>query len=403
MGETNAVKVYALSGFLGSGKTTMLQRMLADARARGEKAAVLMNESGEVNLDGLLVDSAVPMAEMLGGCICCTIKADLGMELLRLVEEHRPDVVWIESTGVAQPLAMMDAVTEASLYAHLELCGLVTVVDARHLLDRMRVGAGKTLRLMRDQIRGASLLVLNKTDLVGEAEIAELAAQLREWNASAPILPSVRCEVNPEAIERALPGRFRSRPDGTDERRRDGGQPQAREHGHHREQNHEQMHERDQSHDQGHSRNHDHAHDHAHDHNHAHSDNHDHRHERNLHQDRDRNQDHSGSRAQGHSHPDRERAHDHVNVLTHYLSGPVDSADFERMLRELPDGVYRAKGIVTFTDTASRFLFQYAYKETDFLRIAPQKPVPDVAVFLGEDFSSSDVLARLLKLTRQEN
>ncbi|MDI4645713.1 CobW family GTP-binding protein [Cohnella hashimotonis] len=319
------ILVYVLSGYLGSGKTTVLQKLLKGAKARGWKAAVLMNEAGDVNLDGELLAKDVPMAELLGGCICCSVKNDLGLSLLQLAREHRPDVIWIESTGVAQPLEMMDAVTEVSMYAKLELRGLITVVDARHLLDRLRLGAGKTLRLMREQIRGAALLLLSKTDLVGRGEAEEVRAQLREWNPSAAIEDALKGETGTDLIT-LLPGAV---------------DIDVRNHYH---------------------------------------DRHGHNHDR-----------------QGHDHG-APRLHDHVHVLTHYPSGPFSSENFERFLRELPASVYRAKGIVTFTDTAARYLFQFAYRESDFMPVASRNPAPDVIVLIGEDFSASDLRERLVGL-----
>lgn len=330
------VAVYLLTGFLGSGKTTLLRRLIADAQSRGLQPAVLMNEVGDVNLDGMAVDAEVPMAELLGGCICCTIKSDVGSELVQLIMRYRPDVVFIESTGVAQPLEILDAVSEASLYARAELRSVVTVVDARHLLDRIRIGTGKTFKLMRDQIRVSSLLLLNKADLVGEAERAELTEWLRSWNPNADIRQTVKCEVNWDALGNGSPASAAPRPSR---------EPDA-VHDHHRQNHDHQLHDHGQ-HDQ-----------HHHD-------------------------------------------HDHVHVMTRYLPGPVDSERFERLLRELPEGVYRAKGIVTFTDTASRFLFQFAYRESDFLRITPQKTVHDVAVFIGEDFRQSELDAKLNALFGQ--
>jgi G3E family GTPase len=89
-------------------------------------------------------------------------------------------------------------------------------------------------------------------------------------------------------------------------------------------------------------------------------------------------------------------AHVHVMALTHYFAGPIDSHSFEAFISRLPKDVYRAKGIVTFTDTNSRFLFQYAYRELEFTRINPQGQVHDVAVFIGEHFSK-DALERELE------
>lgn len=107
------VSVHILTGFLGSGKTTLLTRALDYFKLNGKKPAVLMNELGDVNLDGMMVDEEVPMTEMLGGCICCTIRGDLGMELKQLIQDHKPDVVFVESTGAANPMEMLDGITDA--------------------------------------------------------------------------------------------------------------------------------------------------------------------------------------------------------------------------------------------------------------------------------------------------
>ncbi|MBP2118652.1 CobW family GTP-binding protein [Cohnella lubricantis] len=324
------VAVYLLTGFLGSGKTTLLRRLIAATQERGLEPAVLMNEVGDVNLDGMAVDAEVPMAELLGGCICCTIKSDVALELVQLIKRYHPDVVFIESTGVAQPLEILDAVSEASLYARAELSGVATVVDARHLLDRLRIGTGKTFKLMRDQIRVSSFILLNKADLVGPAELAELNEWLREWNPAASIQQTVRCEAKWSALWNKL---------------QQNSAAQAAKH-------------------------------------------------------------HAGpsvsstgqavsKSADEEAHVHHHHDHDHVHVMTRYLPGAVNSERFEQFLRDLPSGVYRAKGIVTFTDTASRFLFQYAYRESDFMRITPQKTVHDVAVFIGEDFSEAELESKL--------
>jgi len=326
------IPVYVLTGFLGSGKTTVLNRILTEAKERNLKPAVVLNEVGDVNVEGELFEKDIPMSELLGGCICCTSRGDLGMELVQLAQENEPDVIWIESTGVAQPLEIMDGVTEASLYAKLELKNIITVVDSRHLLDRMRIGSGKTFKLMKEQIRVANILVLNKLDLVHEGDVKELKEALAEWNPYARIIMTTRGELDPTVLyaETAII---------------------------HREQG-------TQDHDHGPACIHS---EHGH-----HHDDHDH-----------------------HS------MHDHIHSLTYYFKGDVDSVAFESFLKQLPDEVYRAKGIVTFRDTASLFLFEFAYREIDFLRVTPQKAVNNVAVFIGEGFSQSDLLIQLEKLDRQ--
>jgi G3E family GTPase len=85
-------------------------------------------------------------------------------------------------------------------------------------------------------------------------------------------------------------------------------------------------------------------------------------------------------------------------VYTHYFTKPVNSEAFERLIAELPRDVYRAKGILSFSDTSSRFWFQYAYRESDYMKITPQGDVPNVAVFIGEHFDQTVIRNQLLEL-----
>jgi G3E family GTPase len=80
------IPVYVLTGFLGSGKTTLLNRILEEAKSKNLKPAILLNEVGDVNVEGEMVGSDIPMAEVLGGCICCTSRGDLGLELVQLAQ-----------------------------------------------------------------------------------------------------------------------------------------------------------------------------------------------------------------------------------------------------------------------------------------------------------------------------
>lgn len=122
--------IYILSGFLGSGKTTLLTRLIAHWKERGLKPAVIMNEIGEVNIDGLAADSDVPTSEMLSGCICCTIRSNLPSELAMLIKREQPDVIVIEATGIANPMEILDATAEASLYMRIDVRQMITVIDS---------------------------------------------------------------------------------------------------------------------------------------------------------------------------------------------------------------------------------------------------------------------------------
>lgn len=328
------VPIYILSGFLGSGKTTLLSQAIRYMKEQGRKAAVVMNELGEVNLDGVAVGMEVPMAEMLDGCICCTVRGDLGITIQQLILDEKPDVVFIEATGVANPMEILDGVTEASLYMKVELKGVITVVDAAHLQEQLAKGAGKTFRLMEEQIRCASVLILNKTDLVEADRLDDLEEALKQWNPHATLIRAVKAQVEPELLwESEL------------------SPAQARKHD-------------EEASPCGC------GHDHEHDHGHAH----------------------------GHSCKHHHHSHEHVMVLTRYLKGAVDSSAFEELVGRLPESVYRAKGVLTFRDTANRYLFQYAYRQADFMKITPQVNVPDVVVFIGEQIPKRELEAELDRL-----
>ncbi|MDF2653176.1 MAG: cobalamin biosynthesis protein CobW [Paenibacillus sp.] len=314
------IPVYILAGFLGSGKTTLLLRLLEQAKHQGLKAAVLMNEIGDVNLDGLEIESDIPMKEMLSGCICCTVSGDLSMEILRLSDEHQPDVIFVECSGVANPMELLDGVTEASLLLRMDLKGIVTVMDAALLYEQNEKGKGQTYRLMKEQLRAASLVVLNKMDLVTEEQAKSMQTTIQGWNERAQLVKTVSCELDEDTIWSMGSQTHVQEPNEKE--------PSSKE----------------------------------------------------------------GSQKVFPFHP----SHNHVTVMTQYMDKPIDSDRFERLMQTLPDEVYRAKGILTFTDTNSRFMFQYAYRQLDFMKIMPQREVPDVAVFIGEHFDA-DLIKRGLE------
>ncbi|RUT39730.1 GTP-binding protein [Paenibacillus anaericanus] len=346
--------VYILSGFLGSGKTTLLQRLLSYWKDNGLRPAVIMNELGDINLDGLLVTEEVPMAEMLDGCICCTVRGDLGLQMSELVTQEQPDLVIIEATGAANPMEIFDAVTEVSLYLKLEIKPMITVVDSAYLAELYESQKGKTYRLMLDQIRCGSVLILNKVDRISEEKREEIRELLIKLNPYAEIVDAVKCDVDLGVLLRDKLKQHSN-----------GGVSSVKE-----EYNLEDDHEKcDENckHEHGEGNEH-----HEHDKDH-------------------------------HNHPHTHVSHNHVTVYSHYFNGPVDSVEFERFIAELPREVYRGKGVLSFSDTASRFLFQYAYREADYLKIAPQGDVPDVAVFIGEHFDQTLLAQRLSDLENKQS
>ncbi len=170
-----------VTGFLGSGKTTLLQALIAGG-AGGRRIAVVVNEFGQVGLDGaaLARAGAAPVVELAGGCVCC----EAGSDFLLAVEElrdHDPEQIVVEASGLAEP----GGIIRRALGAGLALDAVVAVADAANLAAALAASPVATW-----QLRGADLIVLSKVDLVAPDERAAVEARLRELNPRAAILPA---------------------------------------------------------------------------------------------------------------------------------------------------------------------------------------------------------------------
>ncbi|PSL43281.1 G3E family GTPase [Salsuginibacillus halophilus] len=177
----HAIDVYIISGFLGSGKTTLLLNWLEDAKREGLTPGVVVNEWGDVHVESDMY-TGTKTVELLNGCICCTIQDDLKTELANFLSttETVPDVLFIEGTGVADPLEVVDAVTDPAFYDKLQLQLVATVIDsARYLEFQSRLHSAKDVRqMLTQQIEAAPLLLLNKVDLISEKQKAKVHKKL---------------------------------------------------------------------------------------------------------------------------------------------------------------------------------------------------------------------------------
>ncbi|MEA5570460.1 GTP-binding protein [Calothrix sp. UHCC 0171] len=303
--------VTIITGFLGSGKTTLLNHILNNQQ--GLKTAVLVNEFGEIGIDNELIvtaDDTNNMVELSNGCICCTINNDLVDAVYKVLErEEKIDYLVVETTGLADPLPVALTFLGTELRDLTRLDSIVTVVDAaNYSLDLFNSEAALS------QINYGDVILLNKTDLVSEAELADVERKISEIKEDARIIRTKNSQV-PLALILSV-GLFESDKyfETTDEH------------------NHEH-----------HAHNHDH-HDCEHDH-HEHHENcgHDHEHEHHHHSDHLEN--------------------DGFTSISFQSDRPFAIRKFQYFLdNQLPKTVFRAKGIMWFEESPKRHIFHLCGK-----------------------------------------
>lgn len=300
--------VTIITGFLGSGKTTLLNYILSNQQ--GIKTAVLVNEFGEIGIDNeLIISSDESMVELNNGCICCTINEDLIQAVYKVLERpEKIDYLVVETTGLADPLPVALTFLGTELREMTRLDSIVTMVDCENFsLDLFNSEAALS------QITYGDIIVLNKTDLVDEADVDSLEIRIRDMKQAARIIRSAKSQVPLPLILSV--GLFESdKYFDTEEEHHD--------HDHH-------------DHDHAHC-----DHDHDHDHHHHHHD-HDHDH------------------------------HDHSNHLevdgftsiSFASDQPFSIRKFQYFLdNQLPENVFRAKGILWFDESPKRHIFHLSGK-----------------------------------------
>ncbi|XP_011044876.1 PREDICTED: COBW domain-containing protein 1 isoform X2 [Populus euphratica] len=344
----NRIPATIITGFLGSGKTTLLNHILtAD---HGKRIAVIENEYGEVDIDGSLVAAKTAGAEDIimlnNGCLCCTVRGDLVRMIADLVNKKKDkfDHIVIETTGLANPAPIIQTFyAEDQVFNDVKLDGVVTLVDAKHApLHLDEVKPKGVVNEAVEQIAYADRVIVNKTDLVGEQEIASLVQRIRNINRMANLKRTQYGKVDLdyvlgiggfdlERIESAV----------SDEDRKE-----------------------------------DHA-SHDHDHHHHHHDEHDHKHDH-------------------HSH---DHTHDPgVSSVSIVCEGSLDLEKANiwlgTLLMERSEDIYRMKGLLSVQGMDERFVFQGVhdiFQGSPDRLWGPNEPRMNKIVFIGKNLDAQEL------------
>ncbi|KAL0441663.1 UNVERIFIED_CONTAM: COBW domain-containing protein 1 [Sesamum radiatum] len=352
----NRIPATIITGFLGSGKTTLLNHILtAD---HGKRIAVIENEYGEVDIDGSLVAAKAAGAEDIimlnNGCLCCTVRGDLVRMISELVAKKKGnfDHIVIETTGLANPAPIIQTFyAEDQIFNDVKLDGVVTLVDAKHVgfhLDEVKPKG--VVNEAVEQIAYADRIIVNKTDLVREPEVASVVERIRSINRMAQLKRTQYGQVDLDYVLGI---------GGFDLERIDS----AVETDHSEEDHAVHSHEHDHHHDHHH-------HDHEHDHTHEHHDHHSHDH-----------------------------THDPgVSSVSIVCEGTLDLEKANMwlgtLLLERSEDIYRMKGLLSVDGMNERFVFQGVH---DIFQGSPDRlwgsdePRINKLVFIGKNLDATEL------------
>jgi G3E family GTPase len=181
------MKITQIAGFLGCGKTTLLLKLSREIAGEGQrKIALVVNEIGEIPVDGkIMEESGMQVKDIGGGCICCEVAATFAKTIYRLYKDFKPDHVLVEPTGVAVPHQVKLAARMGGRDAKISIGPAIVLFDATRpaeLLDMDMLG-----QLVTTQIKDADVIAISKIDAVDEAAVSESAEKVREYNTKAEI------------------------------------------------------------------------------------------------------------------------------------------------------------------------------------------------------------------------
>ena len=361
-------KIDIISGFLGAGKTTFIQKLLSDA-LKGENVVLIENEFGEIGVDsGFLKNAGIEIREMNQGCICCSLVGDFESSLKDVIEQYHPDRILIEPSGVGKLSDILSAVKTVSENLDVKLDGAVTVVDAiKAKLYNKNFG-----EFFDDQIRFATSVVLSRMDIASGEKAQEAVNIVRGINPHANLITTALTELSGEKLLEII-----GKEENLEEELLAEVKAKA---AHHHEHHHDHEHHHEHHHEHGescgcgcHDHDHEEEHEHHHEHHHEHGEScgcgcHDHEEEHEHHHDHEHGEScgcgcHDEEEHEHHHHHHHEGCacgHDHdadeiFDSIGLEVFKKVDRSHLAEILEEMAEGctyggIVRAKGMLACTD-----------------------------------------------------
>lgn len=400
-------KIDIVSGFLGAGKTTLIQKLLKEALA-GSQVVLIENEFGEIGIDGgFLKDSGIEIKEMNSGCICCSLVGDFGTSLREVLSTYHPERILIEPSGVGKLSDVMKAVQNAGLGTDVELNSAVAVVDA----SKCKMYIKNFGEFFVNQIEHAGTIILSRTDIASEEKIRQAVELIREHNPKATIITTPLAQLDGKTVLETIEGAKDLEAELMELVRAMHDEEEEHEHHHHHHDDDDddhchEHHDHDDDNDDDHCHEH-HDHDdddddddHCHEH-HDHDDEDDHCH---GHHDHDDDDDDHCHEHHGHHHHDHDGHHHHHHADEIFTSWGLESPaaytkeQVESCLNALGDeetygAVLRAKGMVPAPD-GTWIYFDYVPEEVDIR--AGQPDVTGKICVIGSKLKE-DALAALFR------
>ena len=365
-------KIDIISGFLGAGKTTFIQKLLDEA-LREEQVVLIENEFGEIGIDsGFLKESGIEIREMNQGCICCSLVGDFETSLKEVVDTYHPDRIIIEPSGVGKLSDIIGAVKTVSEGMDVELHAAVTVVDAK----KAKMYARNFGEFFNNQIEYAGAVVLSRTDIADEKKVEEAVAIVREHNPNATVITTPMAELTgPQLLD------IISRPDNMDEEMLREVMERVKEHEHEHDHDHDEDDEDEECcchhhHHDDEDEEEEHHHHHHHDDEDEEEEHHHHHHDHEEHEE-------DGVRVHNHHHHHHHHHgedHDADEIFTSWgLETPhaFDRAKLEEILKKMSETeefgmVVRCKGMLATGEAGKWMYFDMVPEQYEIRDGAPE-------------------------------